>query len=53
MSTDVKSALIHFQSMTSRDFLISEQSMINVIKAFLLFRPDFGYSQVFFRCAEK
>lgn len=31
--------------MTSRDFLINEESMLRVIKGFLLYRPDFGYSQ--------
>ncbi len=46
MKGEVEQALAHFHEMTGRDLLISEVSMMRVLQTFLLYRPDFGYSQV-------
>ncbi len=43
---EVKGAMRTFGEMTSRELMISEDSMLRLIKGFLLYRPDFGYSQV-------
>eukprot|EP01022_Parablepharisma_sp_SALTPOND_P004529 TRINITY_DN120462_c2_g1_i1.p1 TRINITY_DN120462_c2_g1~~TRINITY_DN120462_c2_g1_i1.p1 ORF type:complete len:674 (-),score=78.24 TRINITY_DN120462_c2_g1_i1:3202-5223(-) len=47
MKNEIKQALSLFHKTANSDFLISEESMIRVLKAFLLYRPDFGYSQVY------
>ncbi len=46
MKSEVEQTLKHFQEMTGRDFMITEESMMRVLQSFLLYRPDFGYSQV-------
>ncbi len=48
MSNEIKQVMGHFKDMSAREFVISEGSMLRVLKAFLLYRPDFGYSQVNF-----
>jgi len=44
MSKEVRQIVTQFKSTLTSD--ITEEGMIKLLKAFLFYRPDFGYSQV-------
>lgn len=46
LSNDVSQILVYFQSTNCDDPSPTQESIIRVIKSFLIYRPDFGYSQV-------
>lgn len=50
LSLDVAQILPHFQDANNDGMPVTKDSMIRVIKAFLIYRPDFGYSQVLSLC---
>jgi len=48
LSNDINQILLQFQDISNDRMAITKDSMIRVLKAFLIYRPDFGYSQVLY-----